>query len=711
MNPIQVSCRNWLGLCAAILVFASVGVARAADNRYTLVSQSDWNNKHGFYIDCEGSSQGDAVCPLSTMKLAMGVADGTNWRFALASPGWQYNRDYDVKAQIQPTGMSLWLDGQLVQESQGGYSPNGGDLTAGLMQSWATAAAEYRVVEEALTITSGTAKKIHLTFPPPTSTNIARSFFGPDSSATVSGWHPSPSDTITIEARFRIIPSPHWRSFAPLIDRYGQSIYSSWPGKVKNDAQIWQSTKQEDKQLAAWGVPKQFDKYGGDKNAGWKGATTGFYHLAKRNGKWWLITPLGNPCFYTGLCNAPLPTGDVTPVTDREQLFAWLPPKTGLYASTWAGAWGGPGSGYTAFAAATEIRMHGAAWKSNEIKLAERRYSAWGFSGIGKWDSLADAPSTPVLQHGDVTNIGRHPDIFNPDVQDEFKATLRKQILPRIKDPNVVGWSLGNEYDEIVTPDEVTTILSKDEHTPAKRALVDYAIKSLYHGDLDKMAGAWKVTARLPQEFYAAIPTPPAADVEQLRRFYADHYYDFIYKTVKAIDPNHLYLGFWIVPYWWVNEADWSLIAPHCDVIGYDRYAARFSDPNFDRWMRSAGKPILCGEFSFPPTYNGAEAFGTYPAISVSTDAQAGDDYTRWVKDAAQNPYCVGVCWFEYRDEPITGRGPGTGQDLIIGEDYAFGLVDVTGRPKWDLVDRVRQANLAAPGWRLSAQRATSANR
>jgi len=37
-----------------------------------------------------------------------------------------------------------------------------------------------------------------------------------------------------------------------------------------------------------------------------------------------------------------------------------------------------------------------------------------------------------------------------------------------------------------------------------------------------------------------------------------------------------------------------------------------------------------------------------------------------------------------------------TDKPIFCGEDYAFGLVDVTDTPKWDLVSRVRAANLKA---------------
>ena len=81
----------------------------------------------------------------------------------------------------------------------------------------------------------------------------------------------------------------------------------------------------------------------------------------------------------------------------------------------------------------------------------------------------------------------------------------------------------------------------------------------------------------------------PPQDIEKLRRFYADRYYGFIYETVKEIDPNHLYLGFWITVGWWENEEDWRLIARHCDVIGYDRYRNVYGGDPLMRLEEEAG--------------------------------------------------------------------------------------------------------------------------
>jgi hypothetical protein len=305
----------------------------------------------------------------------------------------------------------------------------------------------------------------------------------------------------------------------------------------------------------------------------------------------------------------------------------------------------------------------------------------------------------PVLGHWDVTGLVRHPDVYDPQVRVAFRESLRKQIEPERSNPLVLGWSLGNEYDEIVTKAEALEILGKPEATPARRELLRWAIVKLYGGDAAAAARAWKVADATEQGVIAGRPELPDSDLERVRLEYARAYFEFVYKTVKELDPDHLYLGFWIVPGWWENADDWRVSAPFCDVIGYDRYSHDFMDASLTALVKETGKPILCGEFSFPPTYRGERGFGVY-GTNVPDEASAGDAYATWVAAAARDPHCVGVIWFQYRDQPLTGRGPGQGADLVYGEHYAFGVVDLCDRPKTVLVERMRKANLAAPALR-----------
>ena len=689
-------CGRWF-----VTVAFSLASAQAIDCRLTLVDQSDWNRQRGFYLNLENSSA-SGPCQLSTLKIALGVADGSQWRFVVQTIGWRLDTDYTATVVIGNGAAELKLNGVSMGRIAGGLYQVPGSISAGGVPSWASGAATYIAAETSFTLASTTGLSLTMPFAdatrPPALMAIAPG-------SPQSGVWNSDAGTWTLTVTFRLVNNVAL-SGAPLFDRYLQGIDATWPGKIAGDADLTSATAAEDARLADWGVPSGVDGYGGVLNSGWNEPGTGYFRVIKKNGRWWLITPLGNPVFYIGIDTAPALNWDCTPTTGRDGLFAELPSTTDSYGSeTWKmAAWGDSGVRYACFNTVNMIRKYGSGWKQEETNRTIRRSKAWGFSGLGKWaDQIGDLPIMPVLSRGSTQIISRHPDVFDSSVQTLFRNDLARQITPRVQDPRVVGWSLGNEYDEIISAAETTDILGKTGIVSAKRAFVDEALRGLYGGNVQSLAAAWGLNGvSSVQDLYNRTPSAPASDVEYLRRYYARTYYNFVYSTVKSIDPNHLYLGFWIVPGWWENEEDWRLITPYCDVIGYDRYSDDFVDDALDGLMRESAKPVLAGEFSFPATYDLMRGFRVY-GTSARDDAESGMKYAQWVRDASRNPYCVGLGWFQYRDEPLSGRGPGSGPDPVYGEDYAFGLVDVGDRPKWDLVEAVRRANLDAAQTRLSA--------
>lgn len=56
--------------------------------------------------------------------------------------------------------------------------------------------------------------------------------------------------------------------------------------------------------------------------------------------------------------------------------------------------------------------------------------------------------------------------------------------------------------------------------------------------------------------------------------------------------------------------------------------------------------------------------------------------YRYYVENAAAIPELIGVHWFEWADEPNTGRND--------GENYNIGMVDVTDRPYAELVEALK---------------------
>ena len=687
--------------CIAIC-FAVVGISTAwgqSNCRLYIADQYDWGAQLGFYLDLEGPE-------LSQLPLILAVADGQNWRFATHAPGFVPDRDYTVRATITPEGAELFLDGQQVGVSPGSWKPASVPLQANYRPPWADEQGDWigivSRVTVAVTRAGQEANRRAFDFSKLAARPVPLQLFEPGQPESAP-LDTKPGDSIATDVVIRFAKQD-LRAMSPFIDRYGQCRYADWPEKVRSDEDLRIDIEREDEELTKMPPSEDFDEYGGYAKAAWREQPTGFFRVLRRDGYWWLISPSGNPCFYMGVCSFPAQTWPTTPVSDRGFLFQWLPPREGASAAAWSrNQWGvQDGTDYVCLHTANLIRKYGEeGWLQKAEALGIRRLKAWGFSGGAKWGAPASLVSTPVLNAGRTPRIARHPDVFDPAVCEVFRQELERQIAPRREDPHVLGWSLGNEYDEIITPGEVTDILGKPAGTPAKRALVDHALQELYRGSVKDMADAWGIAAADPAALYAATPKPPADDVEKLRQFYADRYYGFIYGTVKSIDPNHLYLGFWIVPGWWVNESDWALAAPHCDVIGYDRYSREYADELLARLQRQTDKPTLCGEFNFPPWYDGLRGFGRYGAYSRD-DAEAGELYYQWARGATRDPYCVGLMWFQYRDQPLTGRGPGRGERLTFGEHYAFGLITGTDRPKWAMVRRMREANLRAASWRLA---------
>ena len=679
-----------------------------AQHRYYFVAQYNWQERIGFYLSFENETP-EPVCRLSTLRIALGVADGSSWRFIVGSPQWQWNTPYTLKAQITEVGASLWLNGKPLGESVGGFSAHSGALEIGTVPAWASGATDYHLTAHRVDIRIGKGKPISVslaesptTVPEPVRLFNPETFWG--SPQTRKSF--VPSLPMTIEATFRLVPLPDWKRFQPYIDRYGQCRYVQTSDKVRTDADLRQSLEKEKRILAQWGTPSDFDRFGGYRKAGWREQGTGFYRITRKGDYWWLVTPEGYPCFYLGVCSVPALVWEMTPVSEREAIFEWLPPREGKTAEVWRrDVWGEhAGTDYVCLHAVNLMRRFGDDWGQQSVELAKQRLLTWGFSGVGKWDRLESFPCAPVLGHWDVPNLVRHPDIFDPVIQAQFRESLRRQIEPLRNSAWVLGWSVGNEFDEIITREEIRQILRLPGAPAGKRGLIDYMLKNLYRNDLSRLTQAWGITARDRAELYTSQPNPPEEDIEALRRFYADRYYGWIYRTVKEIDPNHLYFGFWIVPGRWENEEDWLLSAKYCDVLGYDRYAPDFADNWMKRLIARIDKPILCGEFSFPAWYDGARAYGRYP-VWARDEAESGEMYRQWVTSAARHPACVGVMWFQYRDQPLTGRGPGRGDTLVIGEHFAFGLVDFTDRPKWELVKRMREVNLKAAQIRLQAMR------
>jgi hypothetical protein len=122
----------------------------------------------------------------------------------------------------------------------------------------------------------------------------------------------------------------------------------------------------------------------------------------------------------------------------------------------------------------------------------------------------------------------------------------------------------------------------------------------------------------------------------------------------------------------WVNDRAARAAIKFCDVISTNRYEYSVEDLKLPD---NADMPVIIGEFHF-----GALDRGMFHTGLRSTDSQQdrADKYAAYVRGALRNRHIVGTHWFQYQDQPTTGRGD--------GENYQIGFIDICDNPYPEIV-------------------------
>ncbi|BAN47328.1 beta-galactosidase [Metapseudomonas resinovorans] len=510
--------------------------------------------------------------------------------------------------------------------------------------------------------------------------------------------------------------------YAGLIDAYGQSTRGDWPGKVKNDEQLKKGATDEAKLLADWTakLPQQ-DAYGG-MLGGETFEASGFFRTEKRHGRWFLVTPEGHPFFSLGV-NAVTPSLSQTYVEGRESMFTALPKDNEPLARYFGkgndsdGTDANKGRAYNQgrwydFYGANLERTYGGNDPQRWAEHGLDRLKAWGFNTIGNWSDPAFSgnkrmPYTlPLSIHGDFAVIktgfdwwGGMPDPFDPRFAMAAERAIAIAARDHRDDPWLLGYFADNELawgghgsDPKARYALAYGTLRLTTDVPAKRAFLKQ-LRDKYRNQqgLSKAWGielpAWELME--DPGFEPPLPSPEFPSIEEdfqrFQRFYADTYFKTIADSMKWHAPNHLLLGGRFAAT--VPEAI-EACAQYCDVLSFNRYTREPQHGLDMDLLRRLDKPLMITEFHFGSRDRGPFWGGV---AEVYKAEERGPAYANFVKKAAEEPLMVGAHYFQYLDQPASGR-------LLDGENGHIGLVGITDRPWQGFVDAVHKANLAVVG-------------
>ncbi len=487
----------------------------------------------------------------------------------------------------------------------------------------------------------------------------------------------------------------------PIVDAFGQAIEGQWPEKISSGAELKVLLRQAEAQTRALArtLPATTDRYD-DVDPGTRLAATSFFRIKQTNGRWTLVTPAGHRFFSLGVDSvAPsMPTR----VEGRRGLFAWLPREGDPLFQ-----YGVPAAGEGELAAfdfgeANLDRSLGPGWRQPWTAQAIRRLKAWGFNTLGNWSAadVTDAGSLPHVEfydvEGDSAKVampgGRAlSDPFDPRfaaVADEVAATM---TAAHRADPWLLGYFSGNElpWGSEQRPEQgiMAQVFALGSDSPARRAMIE-GLRRRY-GTSAAFASAWGTG---PVESWEAFSTtsPPwparltpeaRRDIADFQKLFATLYFRTAAEAIRRHDPHHLYLGtrFADAPPEVVEAC-----ARFCDVMSFNVYG-RVPGERAAAWSRF-DRPVLIGEFHFGSTDRGSFWGGM---VDVGHEAERGPAYAAYLAAAVEDPDIVGCHWYQYADEPLTGRP-------YDGENGHIGLVAVTGVPYAGFVADVAAANAKA---------------
>jgi hypothetical protein len=490
--------------------------------------------------------------------------------------------------------------------------------------------------------------------------------------------------------------------FFPFVDRFGQFIHGSWPGKVTDEWELRARAAREASALTESQGPVR-SRFGGWKNEDHRRTATGHFRVEKVDGRWWIIDPEGY-LFWSHGVNS-VNSAAATPVSEREHYFSELPQATSPFSRFYGENDLAPQGDYRGYGTyrtynhlqANLYRKYGEDWAREYNKVTHDRFRSWGLNTIGNWSDPAlckmqrTAYTLPVHFEDRARRIEgsegywmQFPDMFDPEYRAIAKSELSNYAFA-FEDPWFIGFFVDNELGWGQETYLAEATLASPPDQAAKQIFAD-RLKAKY-GDIKALNKKWET--RYPS-WEALIASRDVPQVEKAREDLADFsayaakvYFQTNRDIIREVAPGKLYLG---CRFHETNTGAIRAAAAYCDIITINKYAYELNSLSVPE---DIDRPIMIGEFHFGAPDRGVFGPGLKP---VATQAERASLYRRYVKDGLRHPLIVGTHWFLYADQPTTGR--------FDGENFQIGLIDVTDTPYEELVTGVK-----AVGHRLYAIR------
>lgn len=400
----------------------------------------------------------------------------------------------------------------------------------------------------------------------------------------------------------------------------------------------------------------------------------------------------------------------------RRSMFEWLPDYEHPLANHYGyrrKAHKGPmphGEVFSFYQANLE-RRYGETSKGSYLdnwrEVTLNRMSDWGFTSFGNWTDpmFYNNEQMPYFANGwiigDFKTIssgfdiwGKMPDVFDP----EFvrRANITTEVIA--KEINNSPWCIGIFIDNemswggsgpaIRQYGIVFDALSRDAEDSPTKAVFMRLLKEKY-GDIDRLNAKWQKNHASWDKFSSGVDYKEdesysellLADASWLLTVYASEYFSVVRDAIKKVMPNHMYMGNRFTTWGTAPEVR-DVSKEYADVVSYNYYQEGIDQATFG-FLDELDAPVIIGEYHIGSEDSGHPKSGK---IFAPNQKRRAEMFRNYLNSAIDNPYIVGVHWFQYIDSPITGRAHD-------GENYNVGFVTTTDIPYPHMVREAKETH------------------
>ena len=401
----------------------------------------------------------------------------------------------------------------------------------------------------------------------------------------------------------------------------------------------------------------EYDKYGGIKDEALRQEVTGYFYSTKVGDRWWIIDPLGYPCYIRAL------SGVVYSYQNSPKQKEAALELYGTY-DKWAIA--------TTRHLTNDLYFNACASPSSQIKTVVDGLIWQGGPGfVGAYGTSIGVNNS----NGGSTTFSENNTmpVFDPDFVTFSENKAAESIPAYVNDTTFLGYTTDNEL-----PMQADMIYDYMNVSPAKKV------------NLYSYACTWYwVTQMTGKEAPADADITP--ELEQLfRGFVWDRYYNVVCSAIRKYDQNHMILGTRFLTV--VKDAPWVLrfASLYLDCITINWYGQWQPDASdiYD-FAIYADIPFMVTEFYAKAEENEDGLANTSGAgFFVKTQQDRADHYQSFTLRLLEAKNCIGWHWFQYTDNDPTGNP--TDQSSI---DANKGIVSNTHREYTDLTDDMTDIN------------------